>query len=191
MIKRLKYHVAILFFCLCYSTAFAQSTQEVNPKELWQGWAFCSELGTHFKQIDFGDIKKPGWGHDKRFWGEIGVFVGVGAKYSRVFKHCWYWGGKVAWEFLYPDFRWTRARYTKASKSLYIPMTYADIGYISNNNILYAVGVSYLWGFTPSITIPLSKRWMLETRTLIFLDKVFVNGGYHNFYLLIGFNYKF
>lgn len=70
----------------------------------WQGWSLSSEMGFHFKKLDFPqDTPRLAWGHDPRFWGEAGGLWGTGLKFG---KH-WYWGCKLSWTFFYPDLRWT------------------------------------------------------------------------------------
>ena len=183
----------------------------VPKRPFWQGFSFCSELGTHFKTLDFtGSDIKPNWGHDKRFWGEFGGLVGIGFKYGKVFKQRGYFGCKLSWTFFYPDVRWIdKSDITLSSipligkfiriatdaagyySMLFVPIIYLDLGYITENNIIFSLGSTYLWGLSPSMTVPLTDQWSLEIRQVVFLDRILWNLGYHNLLFSIGLNYKF
>ena len=72
-----------------------------------------------------------------------------------------------------------------------VPIIYFDLGYITDKNLILSLGSTYLWGLSPSITVPFSDKCSLETRTVVFLDRIFLDRGYHNFLFTFGFNYKF
>ena len=216
----LTFYLYLSIHCLyAQPNAEALSSQTVTThqgsmttKQRWQGWSFCSEIGTHFKTLDFSNAKAEHYtmGHDTRFWGEFGGLVGVGLNYGRVFKEHFYWGVKMSWTLFYPDVRWTdKADITLASipfigkfiriatdqagywSMLLVPIIYFDVGYITKNNVIFALGSAYLWGLSPSMTVPLSDKLSLEMRSTVFLDRILIDKGYHNCLFSLGLNYKF
>ena len=219
----LTFYLYLSIHCLyAQPNAEALSSQTVTThqgsmttKQRWQGWSFCSEIGTHFKTLDFSNAKAEhyDWGHDTRFWGEFGGMVGVGLNYGRVFKEHFYWGVKMSWTFFYPDVRWSPGSKSDItlgsipfigkhikfatdvegnwSQFIKFPLVYFDVGYITKNNVIFALGSAYLWGLSPSMTVPLSDKWSLEIRSLVFLDRMLFGLGYHDYISIIGLNYKF
>lgn len=190
-------------------------------KSYWQGWYYCAELGMHFssfKDVDWHALNlQTRYGNINNsvaFWGQTGFLVSPwGIQYTRVFKKRFFWRVKSVWTFFYPDVRWQKGNVSPITLSSipligqYLslghgsgwlsmaipPVVYFDLGYVTSNNIALALGSVYLWGISPSITIPLSEHLFWENRFVFFLDKFFKKGwfGFHNCFFTIGVGYKF
>lgn len=207
-----------LLFATISAQVFCQEDEAVSDAELsvlnkdhWQGFSLSVETGTHFKNFLGDDLSNfhPQLGHDSKYWGEFGVLGGAGFKYARIFATSWYWDIKAMWTLFYPDIRWNgeQSKITLSSiplvgkyislgeapgwVTMFIPILYFDIGYVTKKGYLFAIGSAYLWGLSPSLSIPLTDHLSMEFRSTIFLDRIFFKLGYHNLLFGLGLNYKF
>lgn len=149
----------------------------------------------------------------KPFWGESGYLGSYGIAYKRVFENKkWFWGSRIVWTWYYPDVRYSgkNAILTLAGvpfigkyfelalegaptwiEMLMVPMPYFDFGYITDTNISFSIGTFYLWGLSPTVAFPVSDKFSMEIRQVVFLDKLFSGGktGIHAYMMSIGLNY--
>lgn len=150
----------------------------------------------------------------KQFWGEVGLLASYGIAYKRVFEgKKWFWGSRIVWTWFYPDVRYNGkdailtlagipfiGKFFSATlkgaptwiEMLIVPMLYFDFGYITDTNISFSIGSVYLWGLSPTVSFPISDKFSMEIRQVIFLDKVFSEGkiGIHTYMMSLGVNYS-
>lgn len=120
---------------------------------------------------------------------------------------------KILWTYFYPDTRWKSrgavltlssvpivGKFFKIAindapswiEMLLVPITYFDIGYITDKNFSFSIGTVYLWGLNLTASMPISKKIDFEVRSVLFLDKLLgVSWGIHSFFINFGLNYKF
>jgi hypothetical protein len=74
---------------------------------------------------------------------------------------------------------------------LSVPLSDVMLVYQTDNNTLFQLGLTYLWGVCATINTPINDHLSMNFKTRWFFDRVLYNDGIHDFHFLLGLNYHF
>jgi hypothetical protein len=116
---------------------------------------------------------------------DLGAFIEpmikYGIEYGKSFNNdSMYCGFDLSWSIVYPrNFKGEFNKPFKPPLALWwIPITNLKLGHIFHNNkILLTYGLIYFWGISYSLSYAISKNTFIETRGILWLDRVFDTEG--------------
>jgi len=122
----------------------------------------------------------------------------TGFEYGWILKKKYYIGAEVNF-MLFPSMFTEEARIITILKDypvkpgwllIFWPNIHFHFGLIFENNMMFTTGLFYLWGLVNTLSVPITERFVFESRFLWFYDRVFFLAGLHDFHINIGFSYK-
>lgn len=110
---------------------------------------------------------------------DLEPFVELGFEYGWVLDEHLYLGAGMSWFVTYPrNFKPARGFFEPPVVLWWLPLTYAQVGYVFDNGILLSAGLVYVWAVDLQLKLPLNDSWFFEVKNIVWLDRIFESPDY-------------
>lgn len=174
-----------LFLCI----AFGHSLH-ATPRFDWSGFSLRFDTGAAVSFTGPSKALKP-------INADLEPFVELGAEYAFVLDEHIYLSAGLSWFVTYPrNFKPARGFFEPPISLWWVPLTYAQAGYVFDNGILLSAGVVYLWAVDVQAKFPIDDNWYFEVKNIVWLDRFFDPSaypfyGFDSLHTSIGVGFKF